>query len=180
MDKLAIDKVCASPVHVGSGQVKCAHGLLPVPAPATANILNGVPIYGGAIKGELCTPTGAALLKHFADRFGELPVMKTEAIGYGILRISFICLPYFICGMMEVSTGALRGLGTSLLPMAVSVLGVCGIRLLWIATIFQMPQFHTTDCLYISYGVSWTATFIAQFAAFWLVYNKQKRKAESL
>ncbi len=84
MDKLAPDEVVASPVHVGSGQVKCAHGILPVPAPATAYILRDVPIYGGSIRAELCTPTGAALLKYFADRFGPIPHMKIKAIGYGM------------------------------------------------------------------------------------------------
>ena len=81
MDRLSPDEVIASPVHVGSGQVRCAHGILPVPAPATAYILRDVPIYGGEISGELCTPTGAALLKHFVTRFGSMPVMKTTAIG---------------------------------------------------------------------------------------------------
>ena len=89
MDKLKADKVVASPVHVGSGQVKCAHGLLPVPAPATANILTGVPIYGGAIKGELCTPTGAALLKHFVQKFGDMPSMAVSKIGYGMGKKDF-------------------------------------------------------------------------------------------
>lgn len=89
MDKLAPEQVIVSPVHVGSGQVKCAHGILPVPAPAAAYILRDVPIYGGEIRGELCTPTGAALLKHFADRFGAMPVMRTEAIGYGMGKKDF-------------------------------------------------------------------------------------------
>lgn len=84
MDKLAPQQVVVSPIHVGSGHVRCAHGILPVPAPATAYILRNVPIYGGGVKGELCTPTGAALLKHFATRFGEMPVMRTQAIGYGM------------------------------------------------------------------------------------------------
>lgn len=84
MDKLAPAQVVASPVHVGCGQVRCAHGVLPVPAPATAHILRGVPIYGGQIRGELCTPTGAALLKHFVHRFGDMPPMRTTAIGYGM------------------------------------------------------------------------------------------------
>ena len=65
MDILSPQQVICSPVHVGSGKVRCAHGLLPVPAPATAYILRDVPIYGGRIQGELCTPTGAALLRHF-------------------------------------------------------------------------------------------------------------------
>ena len=84
MEKINPDKVYATPVHVGSGHVHCAHGILPVPAPATAFILKDVPIYGGKINGELCTPTGAALLKTFVDSFGEMPVMKTEKIGYGM------------------------------------------------------------------------------------------------
>ena len=89
MNKIAPDQVIVSPVHVGSGHVHCAHGILPVPAPATAYILNGVPMYGGAVKDELCTPTGAALLKHFATRFGDMPVMRTEAIGYGMGKKDF-------------------------------------------------------------------------------------------
>ncbi len=89
MDRLRPDQVIASPVHVGSGQVRCAHGILPVPAPATAYLLKGVPVYGGSIRGELCTPTGAALLKHFVSRFGEMPVMETERIGYGMGKKDF-------------------------------------------------------------------------------------------
>ena len=84
MEKISPDKVVVSPIHVGCGEVKCAHGILPVPAPATALILEGVPVYGGEVKGELCTPTGAALLKHFATGFGSLPVMKIEKTGYGM------------------------------------------------------------------------------------------------
>ena len=89
MNELAPDEVICSPVHVGSGHVKCAHGILPVPAPATAFILQGVPTYGGGVKGELCTPTGAALLKHFVTRFGDMPVMKTQAIGCGMGKKDF-------------------------------------------------------------------------------------------
>ena len=84
MHLLAPEKVYASSVHVGCGQVKCAHGILPVPAPATALLLSGVPIYGGAIQGELCTPTGAALLTHFVTKFGELPAMQLLKSGYGM------------------------------------------------------------------------------------------------
>lgn len=84
MDMIRPDRVVVSPVHVGSGQVKCAHGLLPVPAPATARLLEGAPTYGGRIRGELCTPTGAALLRHFADGFGDMPVMAIQKIGYGM------------------------------------------------------------------------------------------------
>ena len=89
MEDLAPEQVLASPVHVGSGQVRCAHGILPVPAPATAHLLRDVPIYGGEIRGELCTPTGAALLRHFVTRFGHMPVMRTSAIGYGMGKKDF-------------------------------------------------------------------------------------------
>lgn len=89
MNELAPDEVVASPIHVGSGTVQCAHGILPVPAPATALLLKGVPIYGGAIQSELCTPTGAALVKHFAARFGDMPLMTPEKIGYGMGKKDF-------------------------------------------------------------------------------------------
>ena len=81
---LGVEKIYASSVHVGCGQVKCAHGVLPVPAPATALLLTGVPIYGGSIRGELCTPTGAALLRHFVCEFGAMPAMKLQKSGYGM------------------------------------------------------------------------------------------------
>ena len=89
MNKIAPDQVIVSPVHVGSGHVHCAHGILPVPAPATAYILRDVPIYGGRIQGELCTPTGAALLKHFAAAFGDMPVMRAQRVGYGMGKKDF-------------------------------------------------------------------------------------------
>ncbi len=84
MRALKVEQVVASPVHVGSGTVNCAHGVLPVPAPATAELLKGCPIYGGEIDGELCTPTGAALLKYFVSEFGPMPEMTVEAVGYGM------------------------------------------------------------------------------------------------
>ena len=89
MEMIGADQIVASPVHVGSGYVRCMHGVLPVPAPATALILKGVPTYGGQVRGELCTPTGAALLKYFASRFGDRPIMATEAIGYGMSKKDF-------------------------------------------------------------------------------------------
>lgn len=83
MHELEPERVVASPVHVGSGHVHCAHGILPVPAPATAWILRDIPTYGGQVRGELCTPTGAALLKYFVQEFGSQPPMRVEEIGYG-------------------------------------------------------------------------------------------------
>jgi uncharacterized protein (TIGR00299 family) protein len=85
IDKLGVREIYASPVHVGKGTVRCAHGILPVPAPATAEILKDIPIYSREeINGELCTPTGAALLKRFVKQFRPMPVMKTSKIGYGM------------------------------------------------------------------------------------------------
>lgn len=101
---------------------------------------------------------------------------SAEAISYGMIRLGFVCIPYFLCGLMDVSTGALRGMGSSLAPMIISVLGVCGIRIGWIATIFRMPQYHTPQCLYFSYTVSWLLTFAIQLAAFMIVYRKHTRQ----
>lgn len=89
LDALNVDEIHASPVHVGSGQVTCAHGILPVPAPATALLLTGIPTYGGEIRGELCTPTGAALLKTFVHKFGAQETMTVQKIGYGCGKKDF-------------------------------------------------------------------------------------------
>lgn len=89
IERLAPDEIIVSPIHVGSGNVRCSHGILPVPAPATALILRGIPVYGGTIKGELCTPTGAALLKYFADEFGAMPAFAYDKIGYGMGKKDF-------------------------------------------------------------------------------------------
>lgn len=84
LEQLAPEQIMASPVQVGYGKVRCAHGILPVPAPATAQILLGIPIRAGDIPGELCTPTGAALLRQFVTAYGVLPTMTVTAIGYGL------------------------------------------------------------------------------------------------
>ena len=89
IDELKPERIISSYVHVGSGSVRCAHGVLPVPAPATARILMGIPTYGGEIEGELCTPTGAALLKYFVHDFGAQPAMRVSKIGYGLGKKDF-------------------------------------------------------------------------------------------
>lgn len=98
-----------------------------------------------------------------------------EAISYGMIRLGYICLPYFLCGLMDVSTGALRGLGSSFTPMVITVLGVCGLRILWIYTIFQLPQFHTPQCLYFSYTISWALTFLIQMGALYFVSKRVRQ-----
>lgn len=89
MHEIKAEKVVVSPINVGFGEVRCAHGILPVPAPATALLLQGIPCYAGRIEGELCTPTGAALLKYFADEFKPLPMMRIEKTGYGMGKKDF-------------------------------------------------------------------------------------------
>lgn len=84
MRQLEPEKIIVSPVTLGFGQVHCAHGILPVPAPATALLLRGIPCMAGNIRGELCTPTGAALVKYYANAFGRMPEMVIEKIGYGM------------------------------------------------------------------------------------------------
>ena len=82
LNELQVDQILASPVRVGYGHVKCAHGILPVPAPATAYLMKEIPMYAGDLEGEFCTPTGAALLKHFVKKYEQMPVLQMEEIGY--------------------------------------------------------------------------------------------------
>lgn len=89
IDELGVQNIIASPINVGSGHVHCAHGVLPVPAPATAYILKEIPMYTSEVRGELCTPTGAALLKHFVSNFEEMPKLRVEKIGYGMGKKDF-------------------------------------------------------------------------------------------
>ena len=90
MHEIDPDKVIVSPINVGNGQVMTSHGILPVPAPATANLLRGIPSYSSdRISGELCTPTGAALVKYFAFDFGSQPIMAVDRIGYGMGKKDF-------------------------------------------------------------------------------------------
>lgn len=113
---------------------------------------------------------------HFGPQLLSLYITDSqEAVAYGLMRLSIVCIPYFICGMMDVTTGALRGLGASLTPMLISVLGVCGLRIGWVYTIFQIPQYHSPQSLYYSYPISWAITFVIQFIAFLIVYRKHSR-----
>ncbi len=123
MELLAPEQVLASPVHVGSGQVRCAHGILPVPA--TALLLDGIPIYGGSIRGELCTPTGAALLRRFVTRFGPLPPMRVEKTGYGMGTKDFEaanCVRAML-GQTEESAGHILELACNLDDMTPEAVG---------------------------------------------------------
>lgn len=94
-----------------------------------------------------------------------------EAIKYGVIRLMFICLPYFLCGIMDVATGMLRGIGSSIAPMFITVAGVCGFRILWIYTVFQIPKYHTLEILYSSYMISWSATFLIETVVFYIMLH---------
>ena len=123
--------------------------------------------------------TGSILVYSFGRQLlGIYITDSAQAIEYGMIRLTYVCLPYFLCGLMDVTTGALRGMGASLEPMIISVLGVCGIRIGWISTIFQIPAFHTPQSLYASYIFSWTVTFICQLIAFFRVYKRQTKALE--
>lgn len=100
---------------------------------------------------------------------------SAEAIEYGMTRIAYICIPYFLCGLMDVATGSLRGIGSSITPLIITVAGVCGFRIVWINTVFK--AFHSLESLYISYTVSWAMTFIIEAVVFLFLLRHQQKKA---
>ena len=102
-----------------------------------------------------------------------------EAMFYGVLRLTYMHVPILLGGLMNVATGSLRGLGSSLAPMLMSVLGVCGFRLVWIFTIFQEPRFHSMESLLISYPISWTLTFLVETVAFVILYRRWVRNLQA-
>ena len=104
---------------------------------------------------------------------------SSEAIRWGILRMSYVCLPYFLCGIMDVSSGAMRGIGAALTPMIITLLGACGFRVLWIYTVFRIEKLHTLPVLYISYPISWALTFIALMTTFTIIYKRRIKKLQS-
>ncbi len=99
-----------------------------------------------------------------------------EAISYGLIRLTYICIPYFICGLMDVTTGLIRGIGCSVLPMIITIAGVCGMRIVWIYTIFQIPKYHTLQNLYLSYTISWSLTFVTELIVFLVLLRKLRKK----
>jgi putative MATE family efflux protein len=99
-----------------------------------------------------------------------------EAIKYGMVRMTYIMIPYFLCGLMDVTTGLIRGLGSSVLPMLITVLGVVGIRLGWIYIVFRIPQYHSIKSLYLSYAISWLATFGVELIVFLILMRRLKKQ----
>ena len=100
-----------------------------------------------------------------------------EAVEFGVVRLLYIAVPYCMCGIMDVSTGLLRGLGSSILPMIITVAGVCGFRVLWIYTVFRIPEYHSLETLYLSYIISWTMTFAVQIIIFAILLRIKKKRA---
>lgn len=103
----------------------------------------------------------------------------SDTIEAGLVRMRVIFKIYFLCGIMDVMVGALRGIGYSIMPMIVSLIGACGIRLLWIATIFQVPEYHTVRSIYLSYPVSWIITIISHVVCYIAVRKKLKKRVEA-
>lgn len=119
---------------------------------------------------------GGALL--FSRPLLSIYDKNPDVIDIGIIRMSIICLTYFLCGIMDVLVGGLRGLGYSIIPMIVSIIGVCGFRLLWIFTVFENN--HTLKTLYISYPISWIATAAIQLICYIFVYNYLRKTRPEL
>lgn len=124
----------------------------------------------------LCVIVTGCLLGWSALLFGKnllrIYSSKENVIEAGMVRMYFVCGTYALCGMMDVMVGVLRGLGCSVMPMVVSLIGACGLRLIWIFTFFQLPQFHRTQMLYITYPVSWIITFSVHVICFFMVRKK--------
>lgn len=122
----------------------------------------------GLVFGQLVVFFGRPLLSIYTD--------TPEAIAAGMVRLTIICGTYFLCGNMDVMVGSLRGIGYAVMPMIVSLVGACGLRLLWIATVFRVPQYHTIDTVYLSYPVSWAITTLVHVVCFVIVWKKIKTK----
>ena len=131
------------------------------------------------IRAQICVLVVGLVLGNLATLFGrELLAIYTTSpavIDAGLIRMRIVCTTYAVCGMMDVMVGGLRGIGYSVMPMLVSLVGACGLRLLWIATIFQLPQFHTIQMLYWSYPVSWTITVAVHVLCFLWALKRVKR-----
>ena len=127
----------------------------------------GLVIGVGLVLGNSAYFFGGTILKLYTN--------NPEAISYGVLRLSVICTSYFLCGMMDVIVGSIRGLGYGIMPMLVSLTGACLFRVIWICTVFQ--KIHTLTCLYLSYPISWGLTFMAHLFCFLIVFSKVKKRA---
>lgn len=124
----------------------------------------------GIIIGAGCYAAGPELLSIFA-RSDE------EVIKYGMIRLLYMGVPYFLCGTMEVMSGTLRGLGASMTSMIVSLIGACVFRVVWIATVFRAVG--TLESIYISFPISWFLTTLAAYVCYRIIFAKTKRRLEA-
>ena len=122
----------------------------------------------GLLWGNLATLFGRELLSLYTD--------SIEVIEAGYIRITIICSIYFLCGIMDVMVGSLRGMGYSTMPAIVSLLGACVLRIIWLLTVFQIPRFHCIETIYYSYPISWTITFSVHVICYLIVKRKLIRK----
>lgn len=129
-------------------------------------------IFAGSFCGMLLLAFGAQVLGIYSD--------SAEVIAAGMVRLKVILSTYYLCGMMDVMVGILRGLGFSVMPMVTSLIGACGLRLVWLATVFQLPQFHTQKVIYLSYPVSWLITFGAHIVCYFIKARPKMRAEEKL
>lgn len=114
---------------------------------------------------------GLAVVK-FGEPLLGLYTNNPVVVDAGMIRLKYIVTLYFLCGMMDVMVGSLRGLGYAIMPMIVSLIGACGLRLVWIATIFKLPEFHTIEMIYITYPITWTLTLLAHIICFMIVRRR--------
>lgn len=133
------------------------------------------------IRGLACVAVVGLVMGNGCVFFGEKLVgiysSSPKVIDAGVLRLSYIATLYAICGMMDVMVGSIRGMGYSVMPMIVSMIGACGLRILWLATIFQIPAYHNIQSIYVSYPVTWTLTFLAHVVCFiWARRRMEKRR----
>ena len=131
----------------------------------------GVTAAVGLTLGTLVYTFGHGLLGIYAS---DSEGLKEQIIAAGLRRFRYVGRPYFLCGLMEVGCGGMRGLGRSWLPTSVTLLGACGLRVVWIFTVFR--ELHTLDSLYVSYPISWTVTFLAHMVCFFLAFRKVRRQ----
>ena len=132
----------------------------------------GSVIVTGLVLGWAAFIFGHQLLSIYSD--------SPEVIEAGINRVRVICTTYAFCGMMDVMVGMMRGLGHSTVPMVVSLIGACGLRVLWLMTAFQLPEFHNTFTIYASYPISWALTFLAHVVCYIVIWTRLKRSLKAV
>jgi putative MATE family efflux protein len=133
-------------------------------------------IYRILFAGEVCVTITGIVLGNLAVYFGHTLLgiysESPDVIAAGMIRLKIICSVYALCGIMDVFVGALRGIGYSIVPMIVSLVGACGLRLLWIATVFQIPAYHSLRTIYLSYPITWTITLLVHALTFFILARK--------